>query len=141
MRSKQCLIQIPQILEPLYHQNILDDIQNSPSKRKSSDFFKKVQVSQIQTSIYDNLEYIAQEIQNIQKSIFKYGKKILIMDGLLCEHEKEIRQIINQQEIQKAQVTKIAQQRIQAQILIEKKKRSYFDDYLSSDEDDLQLYK
>ncbi|CAL6006964.1 AH/BAR_domain superfamily [Hexamita inflata] len=155
-------IKIPQILEPLLLKgNNLSELLNS---RKSCDFFKKSSISQIQGNIYDNMEYIVEEIQRIQKQIFKQGKKLLNFDNLTNDYEQHIAKIqsdqniminvIHEQERIKESLKQkqfdvscvpITVQKQQTKSLTNssqtKKFKSFFDDYLSSEEEDLALFK
>ncbi|CAL6083707.1 AH/BAR_domain superfamily [Hexamita inflata] len=150
-------IKIPQILEPLLLKGSnMSELLNS---RKSSDFFKKSSISQIQGNIYDNMEYIVEEIQRIQKQIFKQGKKLLNFDNLTNDYEQHIAKIQSDQNIMINAIheqERIKESLKQKQINVScvpiavqkqqtksqtKKYKSFFDDYLSSEEEDLALFK
>ncbi|CAL5996154.1 AH/BAR_domain superfamily [Hexamita inflata] len=150
-------IKIPQILEPLLLKGgNMSELLNS---RKSSDFFKKSSISQIQGNIYDNMEYIVEEIQRIQKQIFKQGKKLLNFDNLTNDYEQHIAKIQSDQNIminaiheQQRIKESLKQKQINVScvpITVQKqqtksqtiKYKSFFDDYLSSEEEDLALFK
>ncbi|CAL6115857.1 Hypothetical_protein [Hexamita inflata] len=108
MKSKQQIIKIPQILEPLLQKCL--NIQEQPNTRKSSDFFKKSSISQIQGNIY-NIESIVQQIQRIQKVIFKYGKSLMRFDDLIKGYEQHAINIQSDQSIMIEQIKEIYEQK------------------------------